>query len=326
MLALAALLAAAQPAEAGVLDAAADGDDVVFTWDTGPDDLLRGTSPDALVPWMSGVASPLRVPGENALGRGDSYYRLASGSNMAWRIELSVEAGTPEEPVVIPVSLPERRAAVTAFQVLEEHPEVVEVIWWDGLDQRHEHVARAPAGFLIGDDEALPHHGGAWLALPAPATVRLVGSDEPADAGWLERDVEPGLPDGVAVLGLTPGSRWLRGFELLCGEEGADWFDDDGDGRPDDCGRDLDGDGSRDTGLWGDGEPFQVLGLLRVDARTGLIDAFAAVQVTPFDPDRAIATGLDFTLRRGEGVAVDVDAWSGASGLQPNVPFRPPTW
>jgi hypothetical protein len=325
MLALAALLAAAQPAEAGVLDAAADGDDVVFTWDTGPDDLLRGTSPDALVPWMSGVASPLRVPGENALGRGDSYYRLASGSNMAWRIELSVEAGTPEEPVVIPVSLPERRAAVTAFQVLEEHPEVVEVIWWDGLDQRHEHVARAPAGFLVGDDEPLPHHGGTWLALPAPATVRLVGSDEPTDAGWLERDVEPGSIWGVAVLGLTPSSRWLSGFELLCGEQGADWFDDDGNGWPDDCGRDLDGDGSRDTGLWGDGEPQVFLNLVRTAATDGAGGGAVAAFRTVFDPTRVLATGTGFTVVRGEGVVVVISAARRAD-IAPNVPFRPPTW
>jgi hypothetical protein len=274
---------------------------------------------------MSGVASPLRVPGENALGRGDSYYRLASGSNMAWRIELSVEAGTPEEPFPVAVSLPERRTAVTAFQVLEEHPEVVEVIWWDGLDQRHEHAARAPAGFLIGDDEPLPHHGGAWLALPAPATVRLVGADEPADAGWLERDVEPGDPGGVAVLGLTPSARWLRGFELLCGEEGTDWFDEDGNGRPDDCGRDLDGDGSRDTGLWGSGEPWRTLGLYRIDARTGLADGGVTAQLTPFDPLLIVTGGLGFTLRRGEGVVPSVGP-SSAPFLQPNVPFRPPTW
>jgi len=56
-LALPALFAAALPAAAGVLDAAADGDDLLFTRDTDPDDVLRGTAREALVPWMSGVAS-----------------------------------------------------------------------------------------------------------------------------------------------------------------------------------------------------------------------------------------------------------------------------
>ena len=85
----AALLAAALPAGAARLQVAADGPDLVFTWDTGRDDLLRGTAPDALGPWLPGVSSPVRVPGENALRGEDAYYALASGSNMAFRIERS---------------------------------------------------------------------------------------------------------------------------------------------------------------------------------------------------------------------------------------------
>lgn len=234
--------------QAGTLDATVDGDDIVLTWDTGTDDLLRGTTPDALAPWLTFVTSPLRVPNENVLRGENAFYRLASGSNMAYRIERTYTVDLPGKPWAVATTLPERHAYVTSFGLLRAWPTLVEINWWDSARQLP--MAASNAGVaLVGHDVPLPRHGGVWLAFGETTTVTIVGSSDPTFAGIVQGDIW-GNPGGVP-LPVPPDGRWQDSWQILCGERDSDWFDVDGDGFPDECGRDVDGDGWPDTGLWG---------------------------------------------------------------------------
>lgn len=291
--------------------AGAGDDDLRFTWTSGTDDLLRGTSPDALTPWLTMVDSPLVVPGENALGAGDAWYRLASGSNMAFRLERDVTVDG--EPTLVPISLPERRADVTGCEVLARYPAASQVLWYDGNDQRREACGRID-GMLLGDDEPLPPHGGVFVNFTESTTVRLVGSSDPS-VGWRVIDFEEARD---VPLGVPANARLLSGFELLCGEKGIDWIDSDGDTFPDECGMDRDGDGRTDTGAWAS------LGRMTLGGAplpTGLGFGSVRGDIDPLLGGVQVA-GEDFVLVPGEAVLGSVAPPSDAV----NDGFRPPTW
>lgn len=296
---------------AAVLDVAEDGADLVFTWDTGTDNLLRGTSPDNLQPWLTFVSSPLRVPNENLLRGEDAFYRIASGSNMAYRIERTFDVPDPVRPLQYAVTLPERHAFTTAFDLLQRWPTLLEIIWIDGPQSRWESATRKPDGLPIGDDEPVPQHGGVWLAFTTTTTLTLVGSSDDTLAGVVIGD----FFGGVNVLAVPPDSRRLRVVDILCGAPGVDWFDINGDGNPDECGTDTDGDTLPDTGLYA-GTSLTLVGLLPPD------DYLAMVRDTfPLPPSDRVVGNVSFEIQRGEALTLRTN-WPPTF----NAPFRPPRW
>ena len=327
-------------APAAILDVVADGDDLVFTWDTGaPDDLLRGTTPDDLRPWLPAVTSPHRVVGENALRGEHAFYRLASGSNMGFRIERTFIATPNPDSLwfvlrqgVHPTTMPERRVHLTARDLFSAWPALLEVVWWDALDIRWESAARHGA-LVIGDTDPLPRHGGVGLVFAQDTTTTLVGSHDDSYAGPSEADlkgVEPyetfwGTPPGpsartnITVLPVPYHVRWSSAYELLCGERGVDWQDADADTLPDACGTDLDGDGTKDTGLWGGGVVMdQRLSLWVWDLPRG---ATLSCWRNPFRFDE-LCNGADATLDPSLGFTLQPNSYA----VPVNAPFRPPTW
>lgn len=327
------LLAAflALPASAATLDAAVQGDDVVLTWDTGaPETILRGTRPDALTTFMTGVTSPLMLAGENALGRPNAYYRLASGSNMAFRLEVRIApTGNPNPVTERHLALPERRA-FRPRELFDTCPQLRQLTWWDPVDGRYEALARFGAD-IVGDDEQAPVHGGCRGVFDQPATVRMAGSEDATYSGVSAAEMISTLPQSVDFwtrdVGLLPNARRRTAFEILCGERNVDWFDVDGDGHPDECGRDLDGDGRPDTGLWhgpGAGERFALL-LRHRDA-----DGYARGITMALVLGRVTFSGVDFTMPPGEGFfmlgVTGTDLSVPADPTLVNAPFRPPAW
>lgn len=246
------LIALAIPsAHAATLDAAPVGDDVVFTWDTpGPDTILRGTQPDALVPWLVNVTSPVTAPGENLLRGENAFYELASGSNRAWRIEQTLVSDRPGTSFTTEcLSLPERHA-YTALDLFALWPGLRELEWWDAGAQARMALARFGSN-VIGDAAPLPRHGGVRAGFLGPTTITIVGSRDDGYAGPDVADLEYTLPMYSAmIVGFPPDARYPTLYQALCGGRDVDWFDRDGDGLPDDCGSDIDGDGFADTGIW----------------------------------------------------------------------------
>lgn len=305
-----------------VLDARAEAADVVLTWDTGPDDLLRGTAPDDLRPFLASVASPLRLVGENVLRGEHAFYRLASGSNMAFRVERTFPVADPSWPILLPSTLPERRAWTLPSELFAAWPTLTEAAWYDGAQQRWESLSRI-GGLLLGDDEPVPRHGGVWLAFSETTTVTLVGSHDDAYAG-------PGIAD---LLPVANPLRWAAvpvpyhadlatAFEVLCGREGVDWVDSDADGRPDECGTDGDADGAPDTGLWHGlrmcrGCEQQ----LTIQAWRGPFDHPTATVVVDDIFGESVA-GSPFVLAPGEGVV----AYPLGGPTPVANTWRPPTW
>lgn len=317
-----AALALAMPAAAQTLDVAIDGDDLVFTWGGGTDDLLRGTEPDGLTPWMPSVTSPLRVPGENALRGENAWYRLASGSNIAFRVEVFVPRHfptRPDWPCMTPLTLADRRQVVTARDLLDLWPTLVEVQWWDVDAGIHRGVTRYGSE-ILGPDTPLPGHGGIMVAFSEDTTVTIVGSGDPSAPGITEEELRDRFLYGGAagVLPVPPHARWDGAYELLCGEQGVDWQDDDLDGRPDTaCGRDTDGDGAPDTGLWAGEHTVGVSGY--ADGRACTLRAHAQVAEDIFG--QFVIFGSSFPLVPGYGVLFEGDYEATL-----NTPFRPPTW
>lgn len=297
-------------ARAATLDVAEDGADLVFTWDTGvAENLLRGTSPDNLLPWMVSVSSPLRVPGENLLRGEDAYYRLASGSNMAYRIERTFDVPDPVRPIAYAVTLPERHAFTTAFDLFQKWPTLMNVMWIDGPQGRWESATREPGGLLIGDDEPIPRHGGALLEFASATALTLVGASDDGYAGIVPGDFSWSLN----VLAIPPDSRRLRVIDILCGDPGVDWFDVDGDGKPDECGTDSNADTLPDSGLYA-GTTLTLVGLTPPD------DYVAVVRTTIPPFDRVLGT-VSFQIDRSEALFLP------ASPIPVfNAPFRPPRW
>lgn len=319
------LLAWTGSTRAATLDVVDEGDDLVFTWDSGlPDDLLRGTTPDNLTPWLAGVTSPLRVPGENVVRGENAYYRLASGSNMAFRIERTFEPPSLVDNLLRPppATLPERRQSLDAAALFARWPTLTEVLWYDGSQARYESLSRLADGSLIGDAETLPPHGAVWLGFDSTTTVTLVGSADDSYPGPELADLS--APD--ALLAIPLDSRRWRALDVLCGDPGVDWFDADGDGLPDECGTDSDADGRPDTGLFGPDT---------LAARTVNPSCALSYSQLPEGPMSAVVVYVVLTRRfsflptSASAVLTPGGAFSLAtSSSRPdlNLPFRPPRW
>jgi hypothetical protein len=304
----------AGPALPATLDVTAEGDDLVFAWDAGTDDLLRGATPDDLRPWLTTVSSPLRVPGENALRGGNAYYRLASGSNMGFRIERTFYVDPSQGQCLFWTTLPMRRAIGASFELLNAWPTLTQVVWWDSASL----IPRAAVRFgatVIGDDLPLPAHGGVFLAFAETTTLTLVGSHDDTWTGITSTDLGDGSRTGFGVLAVPYHVRWSTDLELLCGTQGVDWLDVDADGLPDECGRDLDGDGRPDTGLWRGADGITIT---RYDVAAGYCRG--AVRGVWLDFIGLSFSGEGFALVPGHGYRANdyPDAM--------NLPFRPPTW
>ena len=325
LVALALVTAAPESVRAGLLDVAVDGDDLVFTWDTGTDDLLRGTTPDALAPWLTFVSSPLRVPNENLLRGENAFYRLASGSNMAYRVEKTFTVDIPGKPWGVPTTLPERHAYGSAFGLLTAWPSLVEVAWYvDPVLWPVDWKSATRVGpTLLGFDESLPVHGGVYLSFGATTTVTIVGSSDPAFAGLDATDVATEqYPSFGPVMPIPPDGRWQDSWQILCGERGSDWFDVDGDGLPDECGRDLDGDGWPDTGFWpGPPAPGRTTTVdlgITVSPEDGWFGPFSRVYNSPF---------IGMVFQGSEISAAPGDAWEIlGSNFYHRPLFRIPRW
>jgi hypothetical protein len=317
----------AGPASAATLDVAPAGADLVFTWDTGRDDLLRGTTPDNLLPWQVGVTSPLLVPGENALRGEHAFYRLASGSNMAYRIERTFLVDDPIHPTPIPTTLPERRSYDTATELLLAWPTLQEVTWWDLTTGRQRGGARV-AGVMFDVGALLPRHGGVALTFSADTTITLVGSHDDTYGGPTVDDLGPRFSNrDVKLLPVPPHVRAEALWELLCGEPGLDWRDDDGDTNPDACGRDLDLNGTRDTGLW-TGCAFMSLHR-RSDASGAPAPATdGVIRDLFFLRDDCTGGRIDLLPGHAYDAGGLVSDWVTCPGGGPaaNLPFRLPTW
>ena len=315
------LLASVGIARAGTLTVAISGDDLVFTWDTGPDDLLRGTSPDDLRPWLSAVVSPLTVPMENAPRGEDAWYRLASGSNLALRLERTFDAAGPVMPFTYPITIPAVPAIRTMHGLFAAWPELVEIVRIGPPPARRPIAAsRTPWG-ILGDDEPLPR--ALYVVFGRPTTVTIVGA---------EVDPDPGItPDELQSqpAGVPPHARWLTLFELACGERGVDWQDVNGDDMPDQCGRDTNGDGLLDSGLVAGRDPAVGFfpGTIRLTAHRPTSPPFFGIYYrTIYVSIRSdgthvfgAASGDNVTLARGEAVFGDV-AYMLLNAR------RPPTW
>jgi hypothetical protein len=319
LIAAALLAALATSAPAATLDVAASGDDLVFTWDAGADDLLRGTTPDNLLPWLPAVTSPLLVPGENAIRGENAFYRLASGSNMGMRVERTFTVADPERPWAVPTTLPQRRTLVTALDLFARWPTLTEVVW---MGNGSPHGASRVGGRTIGELGTLPSHRGVWLAFSTTTTVTLVGSHDDADPGLT---VDELLAYGyVGVLPIPADSLAASAAEILCGERGVDWFDADADGLPDACGRDLDADGRPDTGLWAIGpmRPADCysVNLSREDSSGWTGESFS-VLTNPIVGGETFR-GTDFAFDRGDALVLS----SCSDGTAMNLPFVVTTW
>jgi hypothetical protein len=309
-LALCAVALVVGDGRAATLDVVEDAADLIFTWDGGAaEDLLRGTSPDNLQPWMVAVSSPLRVSTENMLRGEDAYYRLASGSNMAYRIERTFDVPDPVRPISYAVTLPERHAFTTAFDLLQKWPTLIHAMWVDGSQGHWESATRGPAGLLIGDDELVPRHGGIWLEFSSTTTLTLVGSSDDSYAGVVADD----FLWSPNVLAIPLDSRRVRLIDILCGDPGVDWFDVDGDGAPDECGTDTDGDTLPNTGFYA-GTTLVVTGMTLPDDRI-------VVQRIIAPPGDRVLGNVGFQVERGEAVVL----WTMETPVF-NAPFRPPRW
>lgn len=264
------LTAFACGASAATLDASPSGADIVFTWDTPTSEtILRGTTPDSLVPWMVGATSPATASGENLTRSENAFYRLASGSNLAWRIEMRFDPDLRSAGYAWPcLSLPERRS-YDAMQLFTLWPDLLELKWWDAGLQRWNWLGRFGAD-VIGDTAPLPRHGGVGAMVRRPSAMTIVGSHDDAYAGPDLADIgsSPYSPLGsTAILGNPPHSLRERLIDILCGEQGVDWNDLNGDAAPDTCGRDTDADGFTDTGMAR--TPFTTSGALVVAYQSG---------------------------------------------------------
>jgi hypothetical protein len=266
------------------------------------------------------------VPGENALRGEHAFYRLASGSNMAYRIERTFRRDDPLHPTPLPATLPERRSYDTASELLQLWPTLQEVTWWDPAARVPRGGARV-GGVTLGDGSPLPRHGAVVLVFSEDITVTIVGSHDDTYAGPV-RDDFGNTWSGAWILPVPPHARTQQVWELLCGLEGADWDDADGDTAPDACGRDLDGDGTRDTGLW---TGCGYVGLMvRVDAAGMPSDSSnGAYYDGLFMRERNVGGRIDLAPGHAYDMAAEPGyAWEACpgGGLDFNVPFRPPTW
>lgn len=305
-------------ARAALLDVAPSGDDLTFTWDTpGPDTILRGTAPDALTPWLVGVTSPVTVPGENAVRGEHAFYKLESGSNWAYRIERTFVVSDPTDIAGYVMTLPERNAWPTSFALFDTYPTLVDLSW-HYIDTG---VRRSAARFgarVMGHDEPLPRDSGVFVAFSQTTTITIVGSEDPSYPGV----PLPYIPTFSSVNTLLPVQPYVRHGSLLevaCGLRDIDWQDLDGNGWPDTCGTDLDGDGAWDTGL-----------IARAIGRTILTwvssdESFVPESVMVESPlsggDELRWGGLDRALLPGDALFIQ---WSSRSEY--NAPWRPPTW
>ncbi len=325
------VLAAALPACAATLDAAPRGNDIVFTWDTGlPDTILRGTTPDALVPWRFGVTSPFVALGENLTRGENAFYRLQSGSNMASRAEVPIDDGRPLVYDNITLSLPERRA-YDARELFNLWPALVDLFWWDGAERRYESMARFPDG-ILGDDDPLPRHGGVSAVFLGTGSITIVGSHDDTYAGPDADDLWEGLSftndSRIRLIGVPAHARDRDPFSILCGQLGVDWFDVNGDGKPDDqCGTDTNGDGYTESGLYRNCQPVDATCGRHVSLTAYTVSSVGYGAIT-FAAGQPRYSGVGrYTVPPGIGMLVYYTWWPPLPASEYlNLPWRPPTW
>jgi hypothetical protein len=140
------------------------------------------------------------------------------------------------------------------------------------------------------------------VAVPAGATysprnpVTLVGSHDPAWTGH-RLAASPDCPPGqttnccsayaprIDLMTVPYHVMYQTAYEVLCGMEGVDWVDANGDRKPDTCWDDANANGAYDTG----------------ENMTGIFDGRVAITVSYFDNTDAVNAPVSCTATLGFG-------------------------
>ena len=236
--------------------------DVVVRWasDTpGSFTLLRrdvpaGQSPASVMPldpvgdfWMGGM------PGSSALLAGEAIIDLPPGEFARVRVYQIIDslggcsnAGyvlarvlPVPEPIVRAhglLSLPPRGSIRDARSLLEHLPQVQRVELWLSAEHRPVFLERLPDGTLSGINFAIGPRQGVRIRAGMSGSIVLVGAASSTN--------DPLILHAVSSRACAPcfgdlAFPWGTGLsgsdEVLCGREGIDWRDSDGDGFPDRC-------------------------------------------------------------------------------------------
>ena len=227
--------------------------DVLLTWATespGPLTLLRRTiawdaDVGAALPldpvadaWMAGLSGgTLALPAEAAPGPpGTTVYQLADGgggcSNAGYVIRMPQLLSEGTRGTL--VGYPAWPAFLDARELFAHWPLLRRAESSRRVGCSVEWLVRESDGRLTGEGFALAG-AGAWLLFDAPFAPVLVGASDPAAPDIVVRSSRGGCRRTARLALPSPALQWRRADELLCGEEGVDWTDVGGDGRPEIC-------------------------------------------------------------------------------------------
>jgi hypothetical protein len=194
---------------------------------------------DVLAPDLAGDRVRLAGEADPSLGPGVGVYQVvdAAGqcSNVGYVVVRPRLSPGPGGVPVAALGLPGRHAYGTARRVLDALPGLHRVEMIDPETCRRTFLARKPDGSTWGRNFLVPPRAVVWIAAAEAVTPVVVGASAPGDADRVvsssdapacERAVDVCIPLGSAVDSV---------HDVLCGREGVDWVDADGDGYPDAC-------------------------------------------------------------------------------------------